>query len=230
MNDSPLHNKANAGEGAESGRTPKPSPLRSDLTLEAIAPDELLPNVPAAERWIFNEINKMQEYAHAVDMHRRKAMAGIAERFHQRLLRFCMSKLSSNREEAEDVVQEVLQDVERFLHRVENEEHLRNLLFKLAKNKCSDVIARHRRITLSNEIRYPPMDELLEEEETHDAEALRRAIKALPKLEDRILLTLSLDYHMSIKHIANILEISEGACKMRRHRARHKLRVLLEKE
>src|SRR5687768_14982850 len=94
-------------------------------TLEALAPQELLEGPPAAERWILTEVKKMQQANQLMETHRRKAMAGIAERFHQRVFRYCLTKLASNREEAEDVVQEVFQDLEKLLERVENEEHLR---------------------------------------------------------------------------------------------------------
>lgn len=197
-------------------------------TLEALAPQELLEGPPIAERWILTEIKKMQQLGQIAETHRRKAMAGIAERFHQRVYRYCLAKLQSNREEAEDVVQEVFQDLEKLLERVEHEEHLRNLIFRLAKNKCADAVTRIRRVTLSDEIRSIAPEEA--DEEGIDPELLRRAIARLPKLEDRILLTLSLDYRMPLRAIATVLEISEGACKMRRHRARQKLRTLLEDE
>ncbi len=207
-----------------------------DVTLNAISLDELERGTPPAERWIIGEIRRMREHARGLESHRRRAMAGIAERFQQRLLGYAYHKLGANREEAEDVVQEVFQAVERLLPRVTDEKHLRNLLFKLAKNKCADVVARNRRVTLSNEI-HPPFDDwrvvaepVASQESEPDTAMLRQAIRQLPKLEDRILLTLSLDYHMPIKHIARVLEISEGACKMRRHRARRKLREILERE
>ncbi len=210
----------------------------SELTLNAISLDELQHGAPPAERWILSEIKEIRKHARSLDAHRRRAMAGIVERFHGRLLRYATSKLASNREDAEDVVQEVYQDLERLLPRVTTEEHLRKLLFKLAKHKCADAVARNRRMTLSNEIHLPaeewrfqkPPQEAEPKEEEESSIRLRRAIRHLPKLEDRILLTLSLDYHMPVKHIAKVLEISEGACKMRRHRARRKLRQILEQE
>ncbi len=196
-------------------------------TLEALAPEELVDSVPAAERWILNEVRKMQQLDQMADVHRRKAMAGIAERFHQRVYRYCLTKLPINRDEAEDIVQDVFQDLEKLLSRVEDEAHLRNLIFRLAKNKCADAVARSRRMMLSDEIQTLAALEEGDDERV-DPEYLRRAIKSLPKLEDRILLTLSLDFRMPLRQIAGILEISEGACKMRRHRARQKLKVLLE--
>ena len=209
----------------------------SELTLNAISLDELQQGPPPAERWILSEIKEIRKHSRSLDTHRRRAMAGIVERFHSRLLRYATSKLSSNREEAEDVVQEVYQDLERLLPRITTEEHLRKLLFKLAKHKCADVVARNRRMTLSNEIHLMSTDEWRFEPSAQEAERdeeegpkLREAIRHLPKLEDRILLTLSLDYQMPLKHVAKVLEISEGACKMRRHRARRKLREILEKE
>lgn len=195
-------------------------------TLEAVAPDELTNGVSAAERWIFTEITRMQSLLQTAEGHRRKAMAAIAERFHHRLTLYCRTKLGQFRAEAEDVVQEVYQDLEKLLEKVEDEQHLRNLIFRVAKNKCADVVARHSKLELSDEIRAVSSEEL--EDETVDPEVLRAAIKKLKKLEDRILLTLSLDHKMSLRQIAVVLEISEGACKMRRHRARQKLRAILE--
>lgn len=197
-------------------------------TLEAVALDELSSGVPAAERWIFTEINKMQSALQSAEAHRRKAMAAIAERFHHRLTLYCRTKLGQFRAEAEDIVQEVYQDLEKLLDRVEDEQHLRNLIFRVAKNKCADVVSRHSRLELSDEIRAIAPEEL--EDEGIDPALLRGAIKKLKKLEDRILLSLSLDHKMPLKQIAAVLEISEGACKMRRHRARQKLREIIEDE
>jgi len=202
-----------------------------DPTLEGIAPQELIGSTPPAERWILNEIRKMQKYDAMGTAHRRKAMAGIAERFHQRVYRYCLTKLPSNREEAEDVVQDVFQDLEPLLVRVENEEHLRKLIFRLAKNKCADVYNRMKRVQLAEEVRPMVASSMpVEESFTNgiNSEQLRAAIRNLPKLEDRILLTLSLDFRMPIRQIAGVLEITEGACKMRRHRARQKLKTLLQ--
>ncbi len=216
--------------------TPEKATPPSEVTLSALSLEELERGAPPAERWILGEIRQMRQHARGLEAHRRRAMAGIAERFHQRLLRYATSKLGASREEAEDVVQEVYQDLERLLPRVASEEHLRKLLFKLAKNKCADVVTRNRRVTLSNEIHRSSLDDWqfveppVEADRSTDTVMLRKAIERLPKLEDRILLTLSLDYRMPLKHIAHVLEISEGACKMRRHRARRKLRQMLEKE
>lgn len=197
-------------------------------TLEAVALDELSSGVPAAERWIFTEISKMQSALQSAEAHRRKAMAAIAERFHHRLTLYCRTKLGQFRAEAEDIVQEVYQDLEKLLDKVEDEQHLRNLIFRVAKNKCADVVSRHSRLELSDEIRAIAPEEL--EDEGIDPAILRGAIKKLKKLEDRILLSLSLDHKMPLKQIAAVLEISEGACKMRRHRARQKLREIIEDE
>lgn len=197
-------------------------------TLDAIAPDELSQSVPAAERWILTEIQRMQKSLKEASQYRQKALAAITERFHQRLTVYCRTKLGIYRAEAEDIAQDVYQDMEKILEKVENEQHLRNLLFRIAKNKCADAVARHSKLELSDEIRAVAPEEL--EEDALDPEILRNAIKQLPKLEDRILLTLSLDHRMPLKQIAGVLEISEGACKMRRSRARKKLRELLQED
>lgn len=217
---------AEVKEGLGKAYTIRPL-VAAEPTVEAIAADELATGPTAAERWILHEIQKMQSHSASAEAHRRRAVAGIAERFHSRLYRYCVGKLGQNRDEAEDVVQEVIQDIEPLLGRVESEVHLRNLIFRLAKNKCSDVVKDQRRLTLSNEIHADASTSDVETEE-EDTAPLREAIKRLPKLEDRILLTLSLDYKMGLRQIAAILEISEGAAKMRRHRARQKLRALLE--
>lgn len=197
-------------------------------TLDAIAPEELSQAVPAAERWILLEIQRLQRSLKEAGQYRQKALAAITERFHQRLTVYCRTKLGIYRSEAEDIAQDVYQDMEKILEKVENEQHLRNLLFRIAKNKCADAVARHSKLELSDEIRAVAPEEL--EEDALDPEILRNAIKQLPKLEDRILLTLSLDHRMPLKQIASVLEISEGACKMRRSRARKKLREMLQDE
>lgn len=197
-------------------------------TLEAVAPDELSEGAPAAERWILLEVKRMQGHLQSAETHRRRAMAAVAERFHQRLAAYCRTKLGSYRNEADDIVQDVYQELEKHLEKVQDEQHLRNLIFRIAKSRCADAVTRHSKIELSDEIRAVAPDEL--EEEGYDAETLRAAIKKLKKLEDRILLTLSIDFRMPARQIAQVLEISEGACKMRRSRARQKLREIIEDE
>lgn len=186
-------------------------------------------SVPAADRWIFRELQELQEQSRTLNLHRRKLMAGVAERYTESLLRFCQVRLGS-REAAEDVVQEMLSELEGQLDRLEGVDHLRNLLFRIARQRCADLIEARRRdrVVLSRSDDFQGVaedsDDLFQ---MQDRDALRTAIASLPKLEDRILLTLSVDFDMPLKQVATVLEISEGACKMRRHRARLKLRKIL---
>lgn len=208
---------------SRSGKVAAPGAAPSD------APELAEGAVPAADRWIFRELQELQEQSRALSLHRRKVMAGVAERYTESLLRFCQVRLGS-REAAEDVVQEMLSELEPQLDRLEGVDHLRNLLFRIARQRCADLIEARRRdrVVLSRSDDFQGVaedsDDLFE---MQDRDALRAAIASLPKLEDRILLTLSVDFDMPLRQVATVLEISEGACKMRRHRARLKLRKIL---
>ena len=183
---------------------------------------------PAAPGLV-GELEQIRALERALEHHRRAALSRIAQAYTPGLLRYTRGRLG-NGEAAEEVVQDVFTQVRGQLGRVEDAPHLRNLLFRLAKNRCAEVIDARRRERRAHDLLVdgPPPTPGMAGEDDGDREALRAAVSALPKLEDRVLLTLSMDFNLPLKHIAHVLGVSEGACKMRSHRARLKLKKMLE--
>lgn len=203
-----------------------PTP-RADGIRQVTPPRGAVSARPGGPEVLRAQLEVIRDLERTLDQHRRAALSHIARAYSGGLLRLCEGRLR-NRESAEEVVQEVLSRVQGQLGRVEDESHLRNLLFRMAKNRCVEVGQQRKREASAREglMKLPSADDPGDDER----QALREAISELPKLEDRILLTLSMDFGLPLRHIAEILEITEGACKMRSHRARAKLRQILVAE
>lgn len=145
----------------------------------------------------------------------------LVQQHTDRLYRLALS-YCRNREDAEDVVQEVF--IKYLKHRgtFQNEAQLRSWLLKVTANTCRDLLRspwRHRRCSLE-EIGEPAV--LMEEES-----ALLTAVLGLPtKYRGIVHLYYYEDY--SVADIAEILEISESAVRMRLLRARQRLKDELE--
>ncbi len=206
------------------------SKVPENPTVEALALDELDEGASPAEQWILKSLRLRQKHSRLAAFHGRRAMSGIAERFYRRLLRYCSKKLGPYQDESPDVVQDVFHDLEKVLDQIENLQHLRKLMFKIAKNKCTDVVKRNQRMVLSEEFYALKSEDAPASRRKLELEHLIDSIGELPRFEDRLIVRLSLRKSLSMREMAELLEITEGACKMRLHRARKKLRALHEED
>lgn len=166
---------------------------------------------------------------------RTSALATLFERHHARLYRFCL-RMTGDRHASEDLVQDVFMRMLKYRKSFKDETAFAPWMFRIARNACVDHLRRAvhevRTDTADSEPagapdgHARPADENAAEDER--ADLVRRALMSLP-VERREVLVLSRYEFKTYEEIANTLGCSEGAVKVRAHRAIKQLRqVYLE--
>lgn len=163
------------------------------------------------------------------------AFEALVRRHQQAMFNFCLRMLGQ-RDDAADVVQETFVQLYSHLGRLDEREPLAPWLFRVARNRCIDVIRRRRTLPLANvddsgeTIEHEPVDqdplpdELVERADLQ--ELLSRAIASLPPTYAEVV-ALRYAADRSFAEIAAILECDEGAARVRFHRAKALLRRAL---
>jgi RNA polymerase sigma-70 factor (ECF subfamily) len=161
------------------------------------------------------------------------AFEALVRRHQGPLYNFCLRMLGQA-DDAADVAQEAFVQLYSHLGRLDEREPIAPWLFRVARNRCIDVIRRRRTVPLTQTddsgegglILEPVDDEPLPEElvERADLQAvLARAIAALPPSYAEVV-ALRYAGDKSFAEIASILECDEGAARVRFHRAKGLLR------
>jgi RNA polymerase sigma-70 factor, ECF subfamily len=161
------------------------------------------------------------------------AFEALVRRHQGPLYNFCYRMLGQA-EDAADVAQETFVQLYSHLGHLDEREPLAPWLFRVARNRCIDVIRRRRTVPLigpddSDDGAYeldPADDEPLPDELAERADLQRllaTAIAALPPAYSEVV---SLRYagDRSFAEIAAILDCDEGAARVRFHRAKALLR------
>ena len=148
----------------------------------------------------------------------RQTVPVLVERWGDSLFRAAFA-ICRNPQDAEDVVQETLLAYYRSDKEFDSDEHIRAWLIRVALNKAKNATVcfwRRNRRSLED---Y--MDSL-----TFEADSDRELLDAVLRLPERYRIALHLFYYedYSIKEIAALLKLSEGAVKSRLSRARGMLR------
>lgn len=140
-------------------------------------------------------------------------------------------RVVSDRHEAEDVTQEAYLRVFRALPRFRGEARFETWLYRIVANAAIDHLKRRRR--LGDLVAEPEELELVDDASAPSGgdtlaarDELDRALARLPD-ETRAVVVLKDVYGLSCEEIGDRLGLSEGAVKVRLHRARRKLRDLL---
>lgn len=148
----------------------------------------------------------------------RRTVPVLVERWGDSLYRAAFA-VCKNPQDAEDVVQETLLSYYRSDKEFESDEHIRAWLIRVAVNKAKNAaICFWRRNRRSLE---EAMDAL-----AFESEGDRDLLDAVLRLPERYRIVIHLFYYedYSIKEIAALLRLSEGAVKSRLNRARKQLR------
>jgi RNA polymerase sigma-70 factor (ECF subfamily) len=160
---------------------------------------------------------------------RRQRFDDIYASYDRRLLAYCLY-VTSDRDLAHDVFQEVFVKAYQALHTLRDSEKEANWLFRIARNECLNAL----KVRQRSDRRNIPLDfapELAGQTEapaTSDAHAhLRRAIDQLPP-DHREALLLAEFEGFSLKEIAEITGATLSNVKVRIHRAKQKLHTILE--
>jgi RNA polymerase sigma-70 factor (ECF subfamily) len=163
------------------------------------------------------------------------AFEALVFRFQTPIYNFCL-RMVGQAEDAADVAQETFVQLYQHLHRLNVDDPVAPWLYRVARNRCLDVLRRRRTVPFEPpdeaagaELRdqQPLPDELAERSDLQHL--LLRAIASLPPAYAEVV---SLRYaaDRSFAEIASILNCDEGAARVRFHRAKGLLREALRAE
>jgi len=145
----------------------------------------------------------------------------LFERHHQRLFHFFL-RLGRNRSTAEDLVQEVFVRMLKYRRTFRVESEFVPWMFTLARNAATDLYrARPRELPEGPDAREPEADLPHPIASLERGEQVRKLKRVLGRLnpEKREILLLARFSELKYERIAEMLGISEGAVKVRVHRA-----------
>ncbi len=172
----------------------------------------------------------------AARRHDPAAFEALVRRHQQALYNFCF-RILGQADDAADVAQEAFVQLYSNLGRIDEREPIAPWLFRVARNRCIDVIRRRRTVPL--ELHTDSTDDVLQiEPADHDPlpdelveradlqQLLSRAIADLPSAYAEVV-ALRYAADRSFAEIAAILDCDEGAARVRFHRAKALLRRAL---
>lgn len=156
----------------------------------------------------------------------------VVEKYYSTIFRLSRSYMHSV-EEAEDVTQEVFLRAFRSLHRFKLEKQFSNWLYTIAVNYLKTRYSKILRLKDKTEQlqQEPGKSRAGPEEITEKKEQQREILSAIEQLPTKLKVPVMLYYieEENVKNISAVLSISEENVKSRLHRARKKLREILEK-
>jgi RNA polymerase sigma factor (sigma-70 family) len=168
------------------------------------------------------------------------AFAELLRRYRAPVFNLCLRMLK-NRDDAEDMAQDVFIKVFSMLERYDDRYAFRSWVFKIAANQCIDFIRKHRvkLLRLDEPVHYRgeeierqlPDEALAPDEELHRREVgklLRELTDELPP-HYRAIIVLRHQEQLSYEEIAAMLELPLGTVKARIHRARAMMKEKLVK-
>ena len=159
-----------------------------------------------------------------------KLLAELVRRFQEEIVKECY-RYVKDRDEAQDVSQEVWIRVITKFPQYDSAQPFRPWLFTIVKNRCFDHLRQNKK-PLYQEISLKIVDSLQEEMEAEDS--IRPTLELLEELMEKISgqgkLILCLKHYQgwSVKEIQSSLGISESTVKMRVSRSREKIRDLFD--
>ncbi len=165
------------------------------------------------------------------DVERRKLFNEIYAQFDRRILAYCIY-VTSDRDVANDVFQEVFIKAYRSLHMLRESDKTANWLFRIARNECLNAMKSRQRSDRRHVDMEAPEAEFAQvalsiESHADETEHLNWALSQLTS-EYRDTLLLAEFEGFSMKEISDMTGTSVSNVKVRIHRAKQKLRTLLE--
>lgn len=159
----------------------------------------------------------------------REAFEEVVRRTHQHVYTQAL-RLVGDRQEAEDVAQEAYLRVFRGLAGFRGDAQFETWLYRIVSNAAMSHLRKRRRfgeaiLDSAEEPRELPSPVRVDEE-TVDRDALAKALGSLPQ-SLRVVVVLKDVYGLSCKEIGDQIGVSEGAVKVRLHRARKRLKEML---
>ncbi len=177
---------------------------------------------PTGEEQLGDEVLMLRVRAGEVD-----ALGVLFERHHTRLYQFCR-RLGASATASEDLVQEVFARMLRYRHTFRGDSRFAPWMYRLARNASIDAYRRAPRhevpAAADHDMTDPAPDAQADLERSQAERLLWRAFDYLP-LEKREVLVLARVEAREYREIAHLLGCSEGAVRVRVHRALAALRV-----
>lgn len=157
-----------------------------------------------------------------------RAFVALMKRHLTRIRRVLYGLLNGNREDMQDVEQEILAGLFRDLKRFRFDARLETYLYRYARNKAIDHIraqSRQRRLVEAVGERCPIPDETRAFDHSENRATLSELLSRLTE-EERLIVTLKELEGMRVREIAEVLGVAEGTVKSRLHRTRRKIAEL----
>ncbi|HET6528354.1 MAG TPA: RNA polymerase sigma factor [Balneolaceae bacterium] len=153
----------------------------------------------------------------------------LFERYHRRLYHF-FYRLNRRRDVSEDLVQGVFERILKYRSSYTADGSFSTWIFQIARNLHADHYRKHQNEENIND--FLDMDQLVNEDENdqpgkEELKLLQRALDQLDSTKKQALL-LSRFQGFKYKEIAEIMDCSEGAVKVRIFRAIRELEVLIK--
>jgi RNA polymerase sigma-70 factor, ECF subfamily len=149
---------------------------------------------------------------------------------YQRLVFRTAWRMLGNREEAEDVAQEVFLKLHQQLGRLPEGEEPASWLYRVTVNQCLDLVRRRRTLASEEVLAGVASGEQTPEERAESSEQMARLARWIPRLAEgeRSALVLRELEGLPTKEVAGILGVSEETVRTSVHRAKEKLRLWMK--
>ena len=164
-----------------------------------------------------------------------QAFAALVDRYKHMVYTLAM-KIVKHTEEAEEISQDVFLKVFQVLNTFKGDSKFSTWLYKIAYYRSLDYIKKQKRqlntSSIDSEIEFhlPSIEGVLDQFEVQERkQAIKRAIDKLPEA-DAVVITLHYFEALSLKEIAEVMNMEANTVKVRLFRSRKRLAVILKNE
>ena len=164
-----------------------------------------------------------------------QAFAALVDRYKHMVYTLAM-KIVKHTEEAEEISQDVFLKVFQVLNTFKGDSKFSTWLYKIAYYRSLDYIKKQKRqlntSSIDSEIEFhlPSIEGVLDQFEVQERkQAIKRAIDKLPEA-DAVVITLHYFEELSLKEIAEVMNMEANTVKVRLFRSRKRLAVILKNE
>ena len=174
-----------------------------------------------------------QYYIDAIINGDTKAFTVLIDRYKHMVFTLAL-KILKNREEAEEVSQDVFVKVYQVLHSFKGDSKFSTWIYKIAYYRSLDYLKKQKRglstssLDSDKEYHLPSIENNLDALEVNERkQAIKSAIDELP-VDDAVVITLHYFEELSLKEIAEIIGVEANTVKVRLFRSRKRLAQLLK--
>lgn len=164
-----------------------------------------------------------------------QAFASLVDRYKHMVYTLAM-KIVKHTEEAEEISQDVFLKVFQVLNTFKGDSKFSTWLYKIAYYRSLDYLKKQKRqlntSSIDSEIEFhlPSIEGVLDQFEVQERkQAIKRAIDKLPEA-DAVVITLHYFEELSLKEIAEVMNMEANTVKVRLFRSRKRLAVILKNE